>query len=221
MLLLVNVTAASACAPTVSEVAGESDSNAIVASSGSKRFQAIVPVFYDKDGKYRSLAPAKNKESYSYICLYKIEWSDISSQHSQTYKTNSEELLTKRGPLEIGTFAKKAGDLESKASISRGAALILGGQAEYGTLITAADSSRPKPAVVRSPVAAADAANAETVDATVVTKAEFNKAMAEVRNQDEEQFQLGFPCHRTLPPFNSLKQRNDFFNRLSAGKAAR
>jgi hypothetical protein len=65
MLLLVTMTTASACAPSVGEVGGESDSNAIVASGGAKKFQAIVPVFYDQDGKYRSLAPAKNKDIYS------------------------------------------------------------------------------------------------------------------------------------------------------------
>ena len=221
MLFSVTMIANSACAPSVGEVGGESDSNAIVASSGSKKFQAIVPVFYDEDGKYRSLAPGKNKEKYSYICLYKIEWSDISSQNSQTYKTNSEELLTKRGPLEVRTFEKKAGDSANTATFTRGSALILGGQPEFGTLIIAADGSRPNQAVQavpRSRVEVADAPSPETVDANLVTKSEFSKAIAEVRKQDDEQFPWGFPCHKTLPPFNSLKQRNEYFGRLSAAK---
>jgi hypothetical protein len=49
MLLLVTMTAPLACAPSVGEVGGESDSNAIVASGGAKKFQAIVPLFnYEK-----------------------------------------------------------------------------------------------------------------------------------------------------------------------------
>jgi hypothetical protein len=224
MLLLATVTAVSACAPSVSEIGRESDSNAIVASAGSKKFQAIVPLFnYEKRdwGSYSStFSLAKKSENQRFIeptgvCYYYFEWNIDSNGNSRV--TESDRLIRSAqvGGLDNlvhGMQNSQSGNGDANAEVAQHWLFLKTGQG----IVYAGGQSDNRAAAANVRGVPEEAKHADDFTAVRVNKPEV---VAATRRLIQARADIaGKPCPAATSDYFKNDAGQELFKRLSAAK---